>query len=225
MPPVSASANAERTSAARLWQTERPEKPDGRRSPVSSPSQLVSDPAYQHKLRDDFRRRRVHPSIEVLIWNYHLGKPPPVLDRDERDGRHKRDASRRNGASSPRSIFRTWNSSRPESQGLVDRALALSRARITAASMPHRGAIEADPLAQVNIVAAADQETGGQPAPVRRAAMKWALPPKPPTGPLPGSEVIAPGPRRGQLRVPSVTRNASLAPAPWRQLFGAHVAL
>ena len=30
---------------------------------------------YQTKLRDDFRRRRVHPTIEALIRSCHLGKP------------------------------------------------------------------------------------------------------------------------------------------------------
>ena len=38
-------------------------------------SQLVNDTAYQFRLRQDFRRRRVHPTIESLIWAYHLGKP------------------------------------------------------------------------------------------------------------------------------------------------------
>lgn len=25
--------------------------------------------------RDDFRRHKLHPTIEALIWTYHLGKP------------------------------------------------------------------------------------------------------------------------------------------------------
>src|SRR4051812_13281456 len=37
--------------------------------------QLVNDAVYQHRLREDFRRRRVHPTIESLIWQYHIGKP------------------------------------------------------------------------------------------------------------------------------------------------------
>ena len=43
-------------------------------------SQLVNDVAYQHKLRADFRRRKVSPAIEALIWSYHLGKPTQTLD-------------------------------------------------------------------------------------------------------------------------------------------------
>jgi len=38
-------------------------------------SELVTDVNYQHRLRADFRQRRVHPTIESLIWTYHLGKP------------------------------------------------------------------------------------------------------------------------------------------------------
>lgn len=38
-------------------------------------SQLVTDVNYQSKLRADFRKRRVHPTIESLIWQYHLGRP------------------------------------------------------------------------------------------------------------------------------------------------------
>jgi hypothetical protein len=35
----------------------------------------VNDVAYQHQLRADFRRRKVHPTIDALIWSYHLGRP------------------------------------------------------------------------------------------------------------------------------------------------------
>jgi hypothetical protein len=41
---------------------------------------LVNDPAYQRKLREDWRRRRVHPSIECAIWAYHAGKPRESVD-------------------------------------------------------------------------------------------------------------------------------------------------
>lgn len=37
--------------------------------------ELVNDRDYQHRLRHDFRHRKVHPTIESLIWTYHLGKP------------------------------------------------------------------------------------------------------------------------------------------------------
>ena len=41
---------------------------------------LVTDPTYQRKLRDDFRRRRVHPSVEAAVWAYHAGKPREAVD-------------------------------------------------------------------------------------------------------------------------------------------------
>src|SRR4051812_3095272 len=41
---------------------------------------LCGDVDYQHRLRADFRRRRVHPTIEALVWAHTIGKPAvPVL--------------------------------------------------------------------------------------------------------------------------------------------------
>jgi hypothetical protein len=36
---------------------------------------LVNDVDYQYRLREDFRRRRVHASTEAAVWSYILGKP------------------------------------------------------------------------------------------------------------------------------------------------------
>ena len=38
-------------------------------------SELVNNPQYQYKLRRDFTARKVHPTIESLVWAYHIGKP------------------------------------------------------------------------------------------------------------------------------------------------------
>ena len=38
-------------------------------------SELMNDVEYQYRFRRDFTRRRVHPSIETLIWHYVAGKP------------------------------------------------------------------------------------------------------------------------------------------------------
>ena len=38
-------------------------------------SELMNDVGYQYRFRRDFTRRRVHPSIETLIWHYVAGKP------------------------------------------------------------------------------------------------------------------------------------------------------
>src|SRR5436190_22665863 len=36
---------------------------------------LCGDVDYQYRLRADFRRRRVHPTIEALVWAHAIGKP------------------------------------------------------------------------------------------------------------------------------------------------------
>ena len=38
-------------------------------------SSLCHDVGYQYRLREDFRRRRVHPAIESLVWAHTVGKP------------------------------------------------------------------------------------------------------------------------------------------------------
>lgn len=42
--------------------------------------QLVHDVNYQYRLRKDFAMRRVHPSIEALVWAYGIGKPKETLE-------------------------------------------------------------------------------------------------------------------------------------------------
>ena len=36
---------------------------------------LAGDVDYQYLLREDFRRRRVHPAVETLVWSHVIGKP------------------------------------------------------------------------------------------------------------------------------------------------------
>jgi hypothetical protein len=43
-------------------------------------SALVLDKEYQDRLRRDFTARRVHSSIESLIWYYHAGKPRECIE-------------------------------------------------------------------------------------------------------------------------------------------------
>jgi hypothetical protein len=38
-------------------------------------SSLCHDVDYQYRLRADFRRRRVHPAVETLVWSHVIGKP------------------------------------------------------------------------------------------------------------------------------------------------------
>jgi hypothetical protein len=91
-------------------------------------SQLMTDINYQFKLREDFCKRRVHPTIEALIWQYHLGRP-----RQDLTVTATVDVTAR--LEEERRVFATLEVHEleqlaAESQALVDRALALSRARV-----------------------------------------------------------------------------------------------
>ena len=44
-------------------------------------SELLSDVGYQYRLRRDFTRRKIHPSVEQLIWHYVAGKPKESSER------------------------------------------------------------------------------------------------------------------------------------------------
>jgi hypothetical protein len=106
-------------------------------------AQLVNDVAYQHKLRDDFRRRKVHPTVEAMIWSYHLGKPRQTIEMNATvDVNARLEEEKR--------IFATLDVAdledlAAESQRLVDRALRLSRARIAGDSRPAPEVIESAP--------------------------------------------------------------------------------
>ncbi len=41
---------------------------------------LAGDVFYQEKLREDFRRRRVHPAVELRVWEYAVGSPKQQIE-------------------------------------------------------------------------------------------------------------------------------------------------
>jgi hypothetical protein len=41
---------------------------------------LVDDPVYRAKLAADLRLRKVHPSIESMLWYYAKGKPKETVE-------------------------------------------------------------------------------------------------------------------------------------------------
>ena len=89
---------------------------------------------YQHRLRADFRQRKLHPTIEALIWAYHLGKPaqPMAMSDSLALDVHAR-------VEEERRLFATLDLQdleqlAAESQGLVDRAIALAKRRSVAAN-------------------------------------------------------------------------------------------
>jgi len=86
-------------------------------------SQLVNDVAYQMRLRRDFQLRRVHPTIESLLWQYHLGKPRQPVDITATLDTRRDDERRALLALDVREL----EALAAESQALMDRALALGR--------------------------------------------------------------------------------------------------
>lgn len=93
-------------------------------------AQLVNDVAYQMKLRRDFKLRKVHPTIEALIWSYHLGRPQQSIDiaaRVDIEATARLVEERR--AFSVLDVAELEQLA-AESQAIVDRALALSASRV-----------------------------------------------------------------------------------------------
>ena len=43
-------------------------------------SDLVHDVRYQARLLHDFIRRRVHPSVEQMLWHYAIGRPEQRIE-------------------------------------------------------------------------------------------------------------------------------------------------
>lgn len=41
---------------------------------------LVDDPVYRKKLAADLRARRLHPTIESMLWYYAKGKPKETVE-------------------------------------------------------------------------------------------------------------------------------------------------
>jgi hypothetical protein len=52
---------------------------------------LCNDVDYQPKLREDFIKRRVHPSTEALAWAHVFGKPKEQIEMS-REGVDRREA-------------------------------------------------------------------------------------------------------------------------------------
>jgi hypothetical protein len=98
---------------------------------------LVDDIEYQHKLREDFRHRRIHPSIESLVWAHVVGKPKDRLEVTAEVTLNEKLAAERE-------LLRHLSlpeleALAAESQALVDKALAIVRSKAsetTTSSMP-----------------------------------------------------------------------------------------
>jgi hypothetical protein len=90
-------------------------------------SQLVNDARYQAKLRSDFVRRRLHPSIEQMLWNYHLGKPRESVTLTGELTINQRLQAEREVIRASFDV-EVIEQLAAESQAMIDRAIALAKA-------------------------------------------------------------------------------------------------
>ena len=87
---------------------------------------LAGDVDYQHRLREDFRRRRVHPTVETLVWSHVIGKPTERVQLSA-------DVTMNQKLEQERELFSRLTIEQMEeiaaaSQALVDRVLAMAKA-------------------------------------------------------------------------------------------------
>ena len=121
---------------------------------------LCHDVDYQYRLRADFRRRRVHPAIESLVWAHTVGKPAERVQLSA-------DVTMNHKLDHERELFRKLSLEQleelaAESQALVDKAMAMVKANASptlfgasaspaAANVPafsHIGGAVASPVAE-----------------------------------------------------------------------------
>ncbi len=86
---------------------------------------LLNDVDYQHRLREDFRHRRIHPSIETLVWAHVIGKPTEKIEVSA-------DVTMNEQLATERELLRQldlWQleALAAESQALMDKALAMAQ--------------------------------------------------------------------------------------------------
>jgi hypothetical protein len=90
-------------------------------------SALTADVDYQQKLRQAFVRRRLHPSTEMRIWEYTVGKPKEEIEMSTKLSMDARLAEERRVFAAL--DLRDLEQLAAESQALVDRALAMLQAQ------------------------------------------------------------------------------------------------
>lgn len=104
---------------------------------------VVHDPEYQYRLKRDFTRRHLHPSIEALVWAYLLGKPKESLELSGQV-----DVSQKLAAE--REIIRATfdltelEALAAESQAMLDRAMEAAKARRQTLALPQDIVVQAE---------------------------------------------------------------------------------
>ena len=105
--------------------------------------QMVHDAEYQYRLKRDFTRRHLHPSIEALVWAYLLGKPKESLELSGQV-----DVSQKLAAE--REIIRATfdltelEALAAESQAMLDRAVEAAKARRQTLALPQDIVVQAE---------------------------------------------------------------------------------
>ena len=87
---------------------------------------LVNDVSYQYRLRDQFVKRRVHPTAEALVWAYAVGRPVDKVQMAASIAMSEQLAAERALLSSL--SIDQLEALAKESQGLIDRARAMAEA-------------------------------------------------------------------------------------------------
>jgi len=95
---------------------------------------LAGDVDYQHKLRQAFVKRRLHPTTEMRVWEYVVGKPKEQIEMSASLSMDARLAAERELFS--QLDIEQLEELAAESQALVDRA----RAMVLAQRLPPAGA-------------------------------------------------------------------------------------
>jgi len=86
---------------------------------------MAGDIDYQRKLRSDFSRRRLHPSTELRVWEYAIGKPKEQIEMSANVTMNERLAIERDMLR--RLDLKQLEALAAESQAMIDRAFAAAR--------------------------------------------------------------------------------------------------
>jgi len=105
--------------------------------------ELVNDAHYQARLRRDFEARKLHPTIESLVWAYAIGKPRQDITLDATVNVNARLENERRAFALL--DLPELEALAAESQAMVDKAMALANARVNATTPQHL-AIEGEVL-------------------------------------------------------------------------------
>ena len=107
-------------------------------------AQLVTNERYQAKLRRDFERRKVHPTVENLVWAYHLGKPNQSIDLTGSVALNVSTRIEQERAAFAALDLHDLELLAAESQRLVDRAFQLAKMGETRKAIPQDVVVEAN---------------------------------------------------------------------------------